>query len=81
MRGRDLQKAISELRGEPGTEIRLGIAREEAEWREVTLVRDYVRVPSVTSRLIDGEFGYFRLTHFHRKTDDDLRVAILDSGD
>jgi carboxyl-terminal processing protease len=76
IRGRDLQKAISELRGEPGSEILLGIAREGAEWREVTLVRDFVRVPSVTSRLIDGEFGYFRLSHFHRKSDDDLRQAL-----
>jgi carboxyl-terminal processing protease len=76
IRGRNLQKAIAELRGEPGTEISLRVARQNAGHRNLTLTRDYVELPSVNSRLIDGKFGYFRISLFHRNSDQDLHQAL-----
>lgn len=68
IRGRNLQEAVDELRGEPGSEITLEILTPEAETREVTLVRTSVEIPSLTFDLIEDQYGYFKLSHFNRES-------------
>jgi len=46
------------------------------EVSNVELVRDFVEVASVYSRPVDGDYGYFQITHFTRKTADELLEQI-----
>jgi len=68
VRGRNLQEAIDELRGEPGSEVTLEILTPESDAREVTLVRTSVVIPSLGFELIEDQYGYFKLSHFNRES-------------
>jgi len=68
VRGQHMQSAINSLRGEAGSEVRVSFEHQNGEVSEHTLVRDYVRVSSVFSRPVDGNYGYFQITHFTRKS-------------
>jgi len=76
VRGRRLYEAIDELRGEPGSEVSLRIQYGEEPVRTVELSREYIPVPSVDSNLLEGQIGYFRITHFHENSHEDLAKAI-----
>ena len=76
LRGRDLQLAINSLRGEAGTEVTITVEHENGEVSELKLVRDFVKVASVFSRPVDKDYGYFQVTHFTRKSADELLEQI-----
>ncbi len=76
VRGGNLREAISTLRGEAGTEVAVTVEHENGEVSEHTLTRDYVPVASVFSRPLDTDFGYFQITHFTRKSADELKEQI-----
>ena len=76
LRGQDLQLAIDSLRGEAGTSVDITVKHENGEVSELKLVRDYVKVDSVFSRPVDRDYGYFQITHFTRKTADELLEQI-----
>ncbi len=76
LRGRDLQSAINGLRGEAGTEVTITVEHKNGEVSELKLVRDFVKVASVFSRPVDKDYGYFQVTHFTRKSADELLEQI-----
>ncbi len=77
VRGLDLQQAVELMRGEPGTEITLGILRDgEDTPLAVTLERAVIRVESVRSRQLEAGFGYLRISQFQSRTGDDLLSEI-----
>lgn len=76
VRGQHMQSSINSLRGEAGSEVRVSFEHQNGEVSEHTLVRDYVRVASVFSRPVDGDYGYFQITHFTRKTAEELQEQV-----
>jgi len=76
VRGQNLQTAISSLRGEAGTEVKVSFEHVNGEVSEHSLVRDYVRIASVFSRPVDGDYGYFQITHFTRQSDKELEEQV-----
>lgn len=72
LRGRNLQLAIDSLRGEAGSTVNITVKHENGEVSDLNLVREYVKVESVFSRPVDRDYGYFQITHFTRKTADEL---------
>jgi carboxyl-terminal processing protease len=76
LRDRDLQSAINNLRGEAGTEVTITVKHKTGEVSELKLVRDFVKVASVFSRPVDKDYGYFQVTHFTRKSADELLEQI-----
>jgi carboxyl-terminal processing protease len=76
LRGQDLQAAINSLRGEAGTEVEITVEHKNGEVSELKLVRDFVKVASVFSRPVDRDYGYFQITHFTRKSADELLEQI-----
>ena len=76
VRGKDLQSAIDSLRGEAGTEIEVTIEHINGEVSQHKLVRGFVNVASVFSRPVDGDYGYFQITQFTRKSADELLEQI-----
>lgn len=76
VRGQHMQSAINSLRGEAGSEVRVTFEHQNGEVSEHTLVRDFVRVSSVFSRPVDGNYGYFQVTHFTRKSAEELQEQV-----
>jgi carboxyl-terminal processing protease len=76
LRGQDLRLAVDSLRGEVGTTVEITVRHENGEVSRFTLERDFVEVNSVFSRPVDGDYGYFQITHFTRKSADELLEQI-----
>jgi len=76
LRGHNLSTAIDSLRGEAGTQVALTVQHQNGEVSEVKLERDFVKIASVFSRPVDRDYGYFQITHFTRKTADELQEQI-----
>lgn len=76
LRGQELQSAIDGLRGEAGTAVEVTFEHVNGEVSNFNLVRDFVKVASVFSRPVDRDYGYFQITHFTRKSADELLEQI-----
>ncbi len=72
-----LDEAADQLRGKPGTSVVLTILRKgESNTRRITVVRDIIKVDSVSHKLLDGGIAYVRVKAFHGNTARDVQVAI-----
>jgi carboxyl-terminal processing protease len=58
-----IDKAVSEIRGEKGTTVKLTILRGGSEVKEFSIVRDTITDPSVKSEVKDG-IGIMRISRF-----------------
>lgn len=77
VKGMSLSDAVKIMRGKPGTEIILTIAREgESKPLVISIIRDYIQVKSVRSRFIEPGFAYVRISQFQSRTAEDVRKAI-----
>ncbi|MCH9704707.1 MAG: S41 family peptidase [Proteobacteria bacterium] len=74
--GMTVEDAVKKMRGEVGTVLELDILPAGGEVRHVELVRETIVTPSVLSSLIEGGYGYLRLTRFQNKTTIDLINGI-----
>ena len=73
VKGLTLNDAVKKMRGKPKTQIRLTIARKgETKPFEVTLTREKIKVQSVKSKLLEGGYGYLRITQFQEETAPDV---------
>lgn len=77
VKGMELSEAVDMMRGEPGTKIKLVIARETAP-QPVTLelTRAVIQVTSVRSRLLSPELGYLRISNFTTETGRSVQTEI-----
>ncbi len=77
VKGMSLDEAIGLLRGEPGSEVLLHIVRETSDGPfEVTVERAIIKTASVKSRLLEGAYGYVRLSQFQSRAGNDVRKAV-----
>jgi carboxyl-terminal processing protease len=77
--GRTLESVVTEIRGEEGTEVTVGVQTGEAPPRELTMTRARIRVPAVASRMVtrDGrKIGHLALAQFSRGASGALRDAV-----
>jgi carboxyl-terminal processing protease len=75
--GADISGAIARMRGPAGSLVRLAIRRGNSpEVLEFELRRAEVEVHSVSAQLLDGGYGYVRLTTFSETTPTELSHAI-----
>jgi len=77
--GMALDEAVNILRGEKGTEVTLGIKRENIEeLLRITIIRDIIEVKAVKKEVIgrDNNIGYIRITTFNINTDPELKEAL-----
>jgi carboxyl-terminal processing protease len=73
---RPLQQAIDELLGEPGSEVALEILTPEGEKRELSVQREYLRIPVLSFQLLEGSWGYYKITGFHASSGRDLEQSL-----
>jgi carboxyl-terminal processing protease len=79
VKGMTLNDAVKVMRGKPGTDIVLTIAREgEPKPLKITITREIIRVKSVKKRMLDPGYGYVRITNFQSRTTTDLLKSIAD---
>jgi carboxyl-terminal processing protease len=72
-----LDEAIGLLRGEPGSEVLLHIVRETSDGPfQVTVERAIIKTASVKSRLLEGAYGYVRLSQFQSRAGNNVRKAL-----
>ena len=77
VRGGSIDDAIKKMKGPKGTEVKLSILRGDAsDTFDVTLVRDIITVPSVTSRVEEEDIGYVRINTFSEQTEKGLKKAL-----
>lgn len=77
--GMSLDDAVRLMRGEPGTQVTVGVYREsERREYEFTITREIINVPSVESRLLQGDVpvGYVHLLQFTATSASEMEKAI-----
>lgn len=83
--GWTLDEAVSRIRGQKGTTVRLKIWRESFEKpQDFSIVRDTIVIKSLTWKMIDGEgkddpagkIVYMKLSHFNEDTVDLFEQAV-----
>jgi carboxyl-terminal processing protease len=76
--GLTLDQVVNKLRGQKGTKVRIGIAREgEEKILNFTITRDVIEVRSVPyAFMLPSGVGYVRLTTFAENTADELQDAL-----
>ena len=80
--GMSLQEAVSLMRGEPGSDLTLGILRPGEETpRDVTLTREVIRSESVKHELLEPGYGYLRISQFQSRTAQQARQALRRMAD
>ncbi len=69
--------AIQEMRGKKGTPIMLTIIRPGTKDPiKFNLVRDTIHIDSIKSKLLDGDYGYIRISQFQEPTTGLLIAAL-----
>lgn len=77
IKGMSLNDAIEAMRGEPGSEIVMTIAREGTpKPLEITLVREVIQVASVRSDILEDGYGYIRIAQFQSGTGAEVEEAV-----
>ncbi|WP_299981022.1 S41 family peptidase [uncultured Pseudoteredinibacter sp.] len=77
IKGKSLAEAIELMRGEKGSKITLKVMRQGLEKpKDIEIVRDYIKVTSVRSRLLDDNYGLIRIAQFQIPTGKDFVKAI-----
>lgn len=73
----NINDAVSKMRGQKGKPVVLTIQRNEwKEPKDITIIRDIIKIKSVKYKMIDKEIGYIKLTQFQESTAQDLSNAL-----
>ena len=67
--------AVNKIRGPKGTQVTLKILRNKTDDLTVTITRDDIQLPSVTSKVLDGNIGYLQISSFSNDTSGLARKA------
>lgn len=62
--GWSVDQAVAKIRGEKGTTVKLTILRGSSDVKDLTITRDTINNPSVTSEVSQDNVGYMRISRF-----------------
>lgn len=62
--GMSVDEAVSKIRGPANTKVTLQIVRNHNQALTITITRQNLTVPSVTTKTLDGNIGYMQITTF-----------------
>jgi carboxyl-terminal processing protease len=73
----NINEAVSKMRGPKGKPVTLTIQRDEwKEPKDITIIRDIIKIKSVKYRMIDKEIGYIKIVQFQENTAQDLSSTL-----
>jgi carboxyl-terminal processing protease len=79
IQGVTLNQAVSRMRGPVGSQVKLKVVRQGVDKPlEMILVRDTIRVPSVTWRIEGGDVGYIKISSFNELTENGFKQAVAE---
>lgn len=73
--GMSVDDAVTKIRGKSGTKVTLQIVRNHARQLNISIVRGTIQVPSVTTKILDGNIGYVQISTFADDTADLIQSA------
>ncbi|MCC5791981.1 MAG: S41 family peptidase [Legionellaceae bacterium] len=77
VQGISLPEAVKMMRGKEGSTLDLTILRKgESEPLTYSVIREQIVIKSVSSELLDNQYGYIRLTQFQANTGKDMEKAL-----
>ena len=80
LRGESLIEVLQQMRGEPGTRVKLKYKRPNStRIKNVTLKRETIAVESVNARWLEPGYLYVRISQFQTTTGQDFQRAISKS--
>lgn len=74
-----LDEAVSKIRGEVGTKVRITVQREgSSEPLEFTITRSLIQLPNLKKKILEERIGYIRILGFtDESTAEDLQDALV----
>jgi carboxyl-terminal processing protease len=66
--GMSVDDAVSKIRGKKGTTVKLQIVRGRTTPLDFTITRDDIKLPSVKTKILDGNIGYLQISTFSDDT-------------
>lgn len=73
----DLNTAVKYMKGEQGTSVKIQIWRSsEGEYRELSVVRDFIEVETVTYEMMEDSIGYIYIMEFDEVTTQQFEKAL-----
>lgn len=75
-KGLSMMEAVEKMRGKPGTVIILTLVREGGQPFDVELKRAIIKTKSVKSQLLEGDYGYLRISQFQLNTGEEVGKAL-----
>lgn len=73
-----LEEAVNLIRGKVGTQVKLSILKKGAkDTKDMVITREVIKVHSVTSKMLDKDIGYAKISVFSETTGEDLRNALV----
>jgi len=70
------EEAAQMMRGAPGTDVTVTVAREGQEPFDVTVTREIIAIASVRSRMLAPGYAYLRISQFRINTGNELEEEI-----
>ncbi|MEO8104786.1 MAG: S41 family peptidase [Candidatus Saccharibacteria bacterium] len=68
--GVSVDEAVTKIRGPKGTKVTLQVVRNKTEPLTVTITRQDITLPSVTTKTLEGNIGYMQINKFANDTTD-----------
>jgi len=73
----NLDEAVSRIRGKKGTTVKLKIFRpSDNKYKEISIVRDVIKIVSVNWEMKDNNIAYLRITNFNEDTDQRFKSVV-----
>lgn len=72
-----VSQAVSKIRGDKGTKVKLTIVRGGAEELDFEITRDSITIPSVSSEILNGNIGYMKVSRYGEDTAELARQSAL----
>ncbi len=79
--GLSIDEAVTKIRGEKDTEVKLRVVRGKAETLSFTIVRQTITIESVKTEMLDNNIGYIRINSFAEDTSELISKAAQDMKD
>ena len=72
----DYAEVALKIRGEVGTTVDLLIHRDGEEDKTYSITREIIKVQTVSSKMLDDEMGYIRISNFSENTGKEFKTAL-----
>ncbi len=76
-----MEEALARMRGKKGSQVAIAVERSGpkgwTEPRSLQLVREWIKIDNVSSKLLDGRIGYLRIKQFSENTDRDVERELV----